>query len=84
MLERTAVGDALACVSRAQRANYKMKIRGKNPDTQIMRGERGGQVRTARFPPENRDQMLRFAGPQAGGSKDSATAKAQPQSFGGQ
>jgi hypothetical protein len=44
----------------------------------------GGQVRKARFPLENRDQMLRFAGPQDGGSKDSATAEAQPQSVGGQ
>lgn len=44
----------------------------------------GGQIRKARFPLENRDQMLRFAGPQAGGSKESATAKAQPQSVGGQ
>ena len=47
-----------------------------------MRGERG-QIRKARYPLENREQMLRFAGPQAGGKKNRRRQKRSPRASAG-
>lgn len=70
-----------ACLER--RGRIFKKTRQEKSEEQVRRGERGGQIRKARFLLENRDQMLRFAGPLAGGRKNRRRQKRSPKASAG-